>query len=394
MQKSLSDFFNLSRWVAAGAVIVGHVRHLLFADLEKLQHPGLLTKALYFVTGFGHEGVVVFFVVSGYLVGGLSVLKMRTSRFDLADYAIHRFSRIYVVLAPALLLLGGVDLLGTMFVNASGLYTESAKFAPESMNFIVAHNLSIGTLIGNLAMLEGIHGVPRLGSNSPLWSLVYEWWYYCLFAAVAVAATSGRSLRAAVAVAFAIALCLFLPVQILMWGSIWVLGLLVALYGRANLPRPPLWLSLPLFGVTMVLGRFGHAAEAAADPSSWFSLGRDLMVAGGYSAVLLSFHRPGRGLPLAGLHRWLADFSYSLYIVHFPVMVFLAALGFQLFALPIAASPGAGTLAYAAAVLMLLYAFAWAFAFMTERHTQALRRWIARRTGHERRPARGMELVK
>ena len=59
--KSQSDFLNLARWVAAALVVVEHVRNLIFIDYGSLESPTVIHKGFYFLTGFGHEAVVIFF---------------------------------------------------------------------------------------------------------------------------------------------------------------------------------------------------------------------------------------------------------------------------------------------------------------------------------------------
>ena len=90
----VSTFLNISRWVAAFLVVIGHIRHLLFVDLKYVEHKTLFIKGMYFFTGFGHEAVIVFFVISGYLVGGITLERWRLNGADLASYFSARFSRI------------------------------------------------------------------------------------------------------------------------------------------------------------------------------------------------------------------------------------------------------------------------------------------------------------
>src|SRR5436190_16032937 len=62
-----SDLLDLSRWVAAFLVVVEHARSLMFPPSGADSQLGLLGKAFYFMTGFGHASVMVFFVMSGFL---------------------------------------------------------------------------------------------------------------------------------------------------------------------------------------------------------------------------------------------------------------------------------------------------------------------------------------
>lgn len=75
-----SDFLNLTRWVAAWFVVAEHLRALVFADFG-VANASSLWLPFYLLTGFGHEAVMIFFVISGYLVGGKVWDKYRQGRF-------------------------------------------------------------------------------------------------------------------------------------------------------------------------------------------------------------------------------------------------------------------------------------------------------------------------
>jgi len=103
---------DLMRGLAALMVCAGHLRAFLLVDSAKIQSPGLITKALYFLTGLGHQAVVVFFVLSGFFVGGGIVKAHSQNKWVWKLYAIRRLSRFWIVLLPALLLTLILDLLG------------------------------------------------------------------------------------------------------------------------------------------------------------------------------------------------------------------------------------------------------------------------------------------
>jgi hypothetical protein len=58
------------RGLAALLVVVEHLRAFLFVPFPQVVSPGVITKAFYLVTGLGHQAVMIFFVLSGFLVGG------------------------------------------------------------------------------------------------------------------------------------------------------------------------------------------------------------------------------------------------------------------------------------------------------------------------------------
>ena len=100
MNMGTSDFLSASRWVAAFFVVI---YHLYGISVLNQPSPGLLFSGVHFFCGFGHIAVIVFFVISGFLVGGGAIFRLEDNGFDVIDYFVHRAARIYTVLIPALI---------------------------------------------------------------------------------------------------------------------------------------------------------------------------------------------------------------------------------------------------------------------------------------------------
>src|SRR5262245_48422284 len=100
MNYSTSDLLDTTRWVAAFAVAFSHVRNFLLLDWGDVAHRSAGYAAFYFASGFGHISVIIFFVLSGYLVGGKAFEALRAGRFSKRRYLVDRLSRLY----PPLLL--------------------------------------------------------------------------------------------------------------------------------------------------------------------------------------------------------------------------------------------------------------------------------------------------
>lgn len=115
------------------------------------------------MTSLGHEAVMIFFVLSGYLVGG-SVLKQK-HKFEWLKYSITRLTRLWVILIPALLLTLIVDQTLQFFQPEvfAGANIEMWASGPDKSNY----SSSIDTLIGNIFFQQTIF-VPVYGTNSPL----------------------------------------------------------------------------------------------------------------------------------------------------------------------------------------------------------------------------------
>ena len=75
MSSGTSSFLNASRWIAAFFVVFGHIYNISY-NHQAVAHSNLALRALHFLGGFGHISVIVFFVISGFLVGGRTVLSM------------------------------------------------------------------------------------------------------------------------------------------------------------------------------------------------------------------------------------------------------------------------------------------------------------------------------
>ena len=220
MKPALSSFLNISRAVAAALVLFDHVRHLLLTDFNNIDHKTVADRLLYMLTGFGHEAVVLFFVISGYLVGGLTIKRWRKDGPDIALFAAARISRIYTVLLPTLAIGFVLDFYGQHWLNSSGVYTAT-----------LGSPLNLTTFVANVFMMQGVLANP-LGTNGPLWSLAYEWWYYCAFALIGLAITDNRPRRFPYVFA-ALVLGAVLPLKLVLWSSIWVLGVSLRRGSRA-----------------------------------------------------------------------------------------------------------------------------------------------------------------
>ena len=59
---------ELARGIAAIVVVLSHLSAFILVDFPLVQNPSVLTKAVYFICGLGHEAVMVFFVLSGFLI--------------------------------------------------------------------------------------------------------------------------------------------------------------------------------------------------------------------------------------------------------------------------------------------------------------------------------------
>jgi peptidoglycan/LPS O-acetylase OafA/YrhL len=378
--RSLSSSLDRVRWMAAGLVVVSHVRPLLWVDHGQVLDRHALWAAFYFLTGFGREAVILFFVVSGLLVGGVTLDRyLRSGHFDGRQYLIARISRIYTVLLPALILGWGLDVLGSSVWGGSGLYDRAPSFGIDSIPAQVMGEANSTSFLRNLLCLQHVLG-PVLGTNGPLWSLAYEWWYYMLFGA-AMVTVSGRGRLPALALLAWTLMVVGLPTDMLVYGAMWLVGVGLGVALPRTTWRPGRWTGLTVVCAAMLGSRYLAVKPELWPLPTWALPLKDLMLSLAFAVYLMSCARDAAvARPwLSAIDRRLAGFSYSLYLSHFPLMVALAAAGQAQLGLGFRVQPGPQSLMWFLVVTACCYAWAWCFHLLFERRTDALRHALAKR---------------
>lgn len=308
MNPSFSLYLDLVRFGAACLVYLYHSNmRLLVQDILPASH-------------YGHSSVIVFFVLSGFVIAYVNDVKER----HWVVFAASRLSRVYSVVLPTLLLTPLLDTVGRSLMPALYQYPFD-RFALR--------------LIGSSLMFNEVWFTSiTFLSNVPYWSIAFEFWYYLLFALVA-----------------------FLPAAWRWWAGGGVLILL----------GPKIALLLPIWAAGVVLYRW-HWLQRRSRPFSWclvlvstlgialthhwgvyelwsnqterwlgadrfreltfarFFLGDYLLcalvfmnfagmrnVAGTFSRWLLPVERPVR---------LLASYTFTLYLLHQPLFLFWAAV--------------------------------------------------------------------
>lgn len=320
---------DLLRGLAALAVCAGHLRAFLFVDFRQVTAPGIFDRLFYFATGLGHQAVVVFFVLSGYLVGGSVLTTYQQGRWSWRNYALRRLTRLWVVLLPALVLTLALDSLGRSLghtgYDGALNYLYSSGPTPNA-----PADVSPITFLGNALFLQTIR-VDCFGTNGPLWSLANEFWYYALFPllcgvwfmlrppdAIRPPSSGIRLLSSVIYALLTVALIWWLPAKLVWSGLIWVFGVGAFWVGRfenvRRICRHPAWL--------IGAGILSLGALAASKTGSIFGTDWSIGVAFALWVVSLA---SANSLP-SGLRRLssgLSEMSYTLYVVHFPLLAFV-----------------------------------------------------------------------
>jgi peptidoglycan/LPS O-acetylase OafA/YrhL len=346
MKREVSLYLDLLRFLAAGTVFLQHFSWMHFSG-------GLF----YQIEPYGAQAVIVFFVLSGYVIGHVTDRPGVSGRC----YALDRAARIYSVVLPALVLTFALDALGravrpALFLN--GWYNGAEPLAAQFLQ---------AAFFVNQIWFVQMHP----GTNVPYWSMGYEIWYYVIFGCMiflsrrwAVISTLALLVMVGprIAALFPVWLAglaaqrlsrrlgetsrsigwLFFGGSFLVWASFEIVAHLLGM--RRYVPDIPhqsreLWQDL-LFGVFMLVHLFGLNSIAPA-------LGPVLE-------------------PLARPIRWLAGRSFALYLLQVPFLQFMLVLS----PFPVDSWRGRVLVVVGTLVLVVLVAE------VTERRKDSWRQWF------------------
>ena len=326
IRKSISRTFILDvlRGLAALYVLVGHAKWLLWEGYTEgyKTHPELysvIDKVQVFgftAFSFGHQAVMLFFVLSGFVIHYSSYNQtIRFGSFSIRTYVWKRIKRIYPPFLLAILLTFLLDNIGKN--QGYSIYTSTTNF--PIINESIFSDLSWQTLLGNICMLQKL--VTRVwGSNGPLWSLMYEWWFYILYILVFFI-NKRKPVLTACLIGLVFILSLFIPYMEYKWITVinyffaWYLGVIAADWylGRLGNVREKFMLISYLVAVL--------AIATHLKGNKYMS---DYYMAVAFVGVVylsLLFYKQLRYFQVL---QPLGDFSYSLYVIHMPVIVLMS----------------------------------------------------------------------
>ncbi len=360
----LSNVLDVLRTIAAFMVVSWHVVSEMFVPSD---HPDLPTQIFLTYTDLGGHAVVIFFVVSGFLIGKAAIQVFMLREKSVHGFIVDRITRIYIVLIPALTFGFALDY---VLVHALG---------PEGFDKI-AGNMTIAVFLGNLFALQTIFS-PIFGSNEPLWSLSFELWYYLMFPlglAACFGVAKGIRFVSAILLVAALAICSnhlasTMTPHLLKFAPLWMIGVAAWLPSKPLIPRWLGWLLL-----------FAFLSTAHSDLLSVRGVGfAHLLGTAASVALLLSAYRldpRSHSNRFRKFWKFFSGFSYSVYLYHYPVLIMLtytlknAGIG------PYSSTTPEGISTWII-LLLIFYLYCYIGYLATERHYHTLRRVVYTRFG-------------
>jgi len=374
---------DAARALAALIVFLGHGTYLLLGTTIHEQVNGKLDRAAAATNSYnpaahthlGHQAVIIFFVLSGYFVGGGALRSIKRRQWSTKAYLLKRLTRLWIVLIPALLLTALVDSIGIHWLHdTSAVYSNMLKagFGCIWCSDSIQH--AIYTFAGNMFFLQGIL-VPCFGSNGPLWSLSYEFWYYMMFPLLlASLLRPTKMLRRAGAIIALVALLVFCGEDISLYFLIWIMGALTSLFAIripwsfARWIAPSMCVLFAAFNLYAVVHPYNLIASDFTT-GVFFSL---------ILWLLLHYDQPARESLYRKIFQRLSAMSYTLYAVHYPIVLLLSTW-------LVSKSPHRHISVQSVAVLLAVYAATFMIAYLCyrcfEANTGRVRRFLSVRLG-------------
>ncbi|WP_077342097.1 acyltransferase family protein [Pseudocolwellia agarivorans] len=351
-----SRLLDVLRGVAALLVVAGHSRDYA-AKIFKLSPTGdsLFEKILLVPTSFAMESVAVFFVLSGFLVGGQTIKLVNKDQFIWSDFFAKRISRLWVVLVPGIIL--------TWFVWEINFYLWEVSTRSPSLDAAVC----------NLFFFQESQ-CDSFSINVALWSLSYEFWFYIVFAGIATFV--GHCYRKKFPYAIVSLLVAFISVaafglNLLFFMPSWLIGVFIYWFYAKNkevhtfiYENNYYWL---IFSIVLI--------TVFALCSAFFSWNKitltTLMAFPSAIFVYVTLHvrnEPNFLTKLIDIGVYVGHRSFSIYVFHMPIVIFVLYCMRELYigqdvSLPILTYT---TIIISAPISILLW-------YVTEKHTPFFR---------------------
>lgn len=306
---------NQSRIITGSSSIVLDSLRICAALTVLVFHAYLLwykVSSIPILDHFAHTAVVVFFVLSGYVIAYTTKINNRGA----IQYFQARFSRLYSIVLPALLVSGICEVL----VKLSN---------PEIYLLYVRGNSLPRYLISGLFINEIWFFSSAPPIDAPLWSLSYEFWYYIIFG-LWFFRKAGTGIKSFILPVLAL---IITGPKILLLMPVWLMGYLAYHFRPANLSKLSRWIFVSIIFITvatmvmfipMLPNKLGtpplyFAAQFLTDWLIGLLIGMALW-------LLPQGSKHQKQVKWTNGIRAAADLTFPLYVLHNPLLVLWTAI--------------------------------------------------------------------
>lgn len=287
-----SRYFDMWRGGSAVAVVIGHVFQVFSPSHQRLFST---------LAGFA---VMAFFALSGFFIHK-SLSRCFQDSIDWRSFVAARVDRI---LPPFV-----VSLLLTILLWGVAPYF----FASGSHSFLTPTSRTEYSLDGvwqTVFFLNGFIGT-TLSANGVLWSLTYEVWYYVLGCLLSMALMGSRVGWVSIPLLIVLTTAnKYFAIQGLVWAGGFFVSILHANAKIPVLPRLPMWLLPAALLIWMM-----QVPETMLSRAGLISM----LLFGVWMVWHMAYVLGRDNVPQIRWLAWSASFSYTLYITHFPILLFI-----------------------------------------------------------------------
>jgi len=287
-------------------VVLHHARNIHWPRMHELNEGVSLFEksicaSINILGQWGLFAVLGFFVISGLSIGAAYPMLSHRRKFWVG-----RARRLY----PALVFSVGLSAL--LFQLRGG------RVAGQ-----------IGNLIATLSFQNNVIFGTAFAENFPYWSLACEGWYYLLYPFL-----GGLLFSRIKTLTFAVAVAIFPFLfyregtgDLIGYFSIWLIGVLLSHFVERRMSLWKLVLALLVFMGGIIGFAIFDILNINFYPSSTMNLWV-MMASMGIAGLIICLVQAQAKMPFRRMRKFLGNISYSLYLVHYPIMLFVASLKF------------------------------------------------------------------
>lgn len=299
---------DVVRFLCSQGVLIGHLFYFTKTDA------GLWS-------GLASYCVILFFILSGFLISGSLLSKINSQKsYSFRSYFSDRFFRIYPPFAASLVFVFILDLAG--FYITKQPFSLTQYLVNFCINVLQLQEFPLAKFLNERYMIEFFR-FHYFGTNLPLWTIGIEWWMYMFFG-FSVFLISGKIKFRPVHIVIILFLLITPLYYIFKAGRMekgltlfWLMGtVLTILAGKMKITSGrSLYTASGLLLITA--GMFGFLFCSFLISSLLFACGL---------LMLIIADQPTTDIPqkkLRSTAQFLAGYSYSLYLIHYPILYFV-----------------------------------------------------------------------
>ncbi len=261
-------------------------------------------------------GVVVFFLVSGFLTAFSLSRKNESHNYSFKEFILNKINRIYREYLPGLVLIAIIDAISIIFNKDKYAYYNAFNLKEFIGNAFMLQNMGPNGILGKY--------ITCFGSGRPLWTLSVEWWFYMLFGVLYLYIANKEKVSFLKLVMFAIIVCMSSGYLVSggehSLGFVFALGVL-AYYCYRLIRREIAYIILPI-SIALYIA-YGIVYKEAYTVYSyiilWFIICSALRVFGGGQDTTK------RNVILA----FISKSTFMLYLIHYSIMDMICSLDVQ-----------------------------------------------------------------